>query len=267
MKRFLIALTLISAVGFFSFRTINNKYADILTALGIPPAMAKDRIGGSFIGSFFAQPSTNTYKKYPTGKRAEAVQQLGLFTKNYLLSVEFQKRYQEEIELMKPTAPKTMEERMQEQLADFRKMIKDNEESYKKVADNMKPIIESNIKGLKDYIAIYEDKNHPKHARQMQSLKMQADGDLKWYQDQVAKLEQKYPKDIKQFLKMRLQEFLNMSADVDFDAELVQDGKLKRFVKREYESKSMNWKYCFRAGKETVDAARQFAQQWLKELN
>lgn len=267
MKRFFIALTLIAAVGFFSFRTVTNKYADILSALGIPPSMAKDHISSSIIGAYFSQPSNNAYKKYPVGKRAEAVQQLGYFAKNYLLSTEFQKRYAEHFEMVKPAAPKTVEQKIEKQVADYKKMIRDNEESYKKVADNLKPVIEGNIKGLKDLLAVYEDKNHPKHAKQIETLKMGYEWELKRYQDELAALEKKYPKDIRQFIKIRLQEFLAISADVDFNAELVQDGKLKRFAKREYENKSMNWKYCFRAGKETVEAARQFAQQWLKELN
>jgi hypothetical protein len=265
MKRFLIASLLLATVGFYSFRTINDKSADILKALGIPPAMAKEKIAYSFMGSYFSSPSNSTYKTYPAGKRAEAVQQLGSFAKTYLSSAEFQKNYKEQVELMKPSKPKSVEERVAESLADFKKMLKQNEEMLKN--PQLKTAAESNLKGLKDMIATYEDKNHPKHTKQMGYIQMAYDGDMKWYNAQVAKLEAKYPADIKQFLKMRLQEFLDMSATVDFNAELKQDGKLKRFVNPAYERQSMNWKYCFRAGKETTEAARAFAQQWLKELN
>jgi hypothetical protein len=265
MKRFLIASLLLTTVGFFSFRTINDKYAEILKALGIPPAMAKEKIGYGFMGSYFSPPSNSTYKTYPAGKRAEAVQQLGYFAKTYLTSVEFQKTYKAEVEVMKPSKPKSIEERLAEQTADFKKMIKQNEEMLKN--PQLKAGAESNLKGLKDLLASYEDKNHPRHAKQMSSIQMMYDGDMKWYNAQVAKLEAKYPADIKQFLKMRLQEFLDISATVDYNAELKQDGRLKRFVNPAYERQSMNWKYCFRAGKETTEAARAFVQQWLKELN
>lgn len=265
MKRFLIASLLLTTVGFFSFRTINDKYADILKALGIPPAMAKEKIAYSFMGSYFSAPSNSTYKTYPAGKRAEAVQQLGYFAKTYLTSVEFQKMYKQEVEVMKPTKPKSVEERVAEQLADFKKMVVQNEKML--ANPQLKSAAETNLKGLKDMIATYEDKNHPKHTKQMGFIQMAYDGDMKWYNQQLAKLEAKYPSDVKQFLKMRLQEFLDISATVDYNAELKQDGRLKRFVNPAYERQSMNWKYCYRAGKETTEAARAFVQQWLKELN
>src|SRR5688572_16537137 len=267
MKRFVIALLVVVTTGFFSFRTINNKYNDILTALGIPPAMAKDNVFNSFVGGYFSQPTTKTYKTYPEGKRAGAVQQLGAFVKNYLTSVDFQKKYQENYENMKPKAPMTKEEKVQEIIAGYKKDLKESEEKLKKAPDNLKPVYEEGIRTYKKWIATYEDKNHPDHAKMMRIQQMSADGEMKYYQAKLDELDKKFPKDIKVFIKMRLEEFLKISADIDFDAELVQQGKLKKFVKPEYERKSMNWKYCFRAGKETTEAARKFAEQWLKELN
>jgi hypothetical protein len=32
------------------------------------------------------------------------------------------------------------------------------------------------------------------------------------------------------------------------------------------EAKDGYWKYCFRSGKETITAARQYAQQWLSGM-
>ena len=74
--------------------------------------------------------------------------------------------------------------------------------------------------------------------------------------------EKKAPADPNEMLKMRLQEFLDVSSTVDFSAQ-VSGG---RFVKSEYESKSPQWKMCYRAGKEVIQVAREEAQVWLKEL-
>ncbi|PWU00728.1 MAG: hypothetical protein C5B52_08405 [Bacteroidetes bacterium] len=74
--------------------------------------------------------------------------------------------------------------------------------------------------------------------------------------------EKKVPADPNEMLKMRLQEFLDVSATVDFGAQ-VSGG---RFVKSEYESKSPQWKMCYRAGKDVIQVAREEAQVWLKEL-
>jgi hypothetical protein len=38
------------------------------------------------------------------------------------------------------------------------------------------------------------------------------------------------------------------------------------FDKHGYERKDNMWKLCFRAGKETTEAGRKFAQAWLGEL-
>lgn len=72
-----------------------------------------------------------------------------------------------------------------------------------------------------------------------------------------------YPPDPIDMVKKRLTDFLEISATVDFDAE-VRDNQ---FVKEAYEKKNGWWKMCFRAGKPVIDAAREEAQKWLDELN
>ena len=39
-----------------------------------------------------------------------------------------------------------------------------------------------------------------------------------------------------------------------------------QFANPEYEKKSGQWKLCYRAGKEPVEAARAFAKEWLGEM-
>jgi hypothetical protein len=77
-----------------------------------------------------------------------------------------------------------------------------------------------------------------------------------------AENEKKYPSDPNELIKKRLTDFLAISATVDFDAE-VSSG---RFVNSEYEKKTPEWKMCYRAGKEVVEAARVEAQKWLNEV-
>ena len=72
-----------------------------------------------------------------------------------------------------------------------------------------------------------------------------------------------YPEDPTQLVREGLTRFLEISATVDFDAELT-DGH--RFKKSEYEHKPGDWKCCYRAGREVVAAAREDAQKWLAEL-
>ena len=74
--------------------------------------------------------------------------------------------------------------------------------------------------------------------------------------------EKKMPSDPNELIKKRLQEFLSVSATVNFDAKLIGT----TFADPAYESKSQQWKACYRAGREVIAAAREEAQTWLKEL-
>lgn len=74
--------------------------------------------------------------------------------------------------------------------------------------------------------------------------------------------EKRYPANANDLIRQRLKDFLAISATVDFDAKL--NGSM--FANPEYESKSGEWKMCFRAGKAVVQAAREEAEAWLKEL-
>jgi len=73
-------------------------------------------------------------------------------------------------------------------------------------------------------------------------------------------------KDPKAQLKKRLQSFLTATAEVDYDAATHSNGSFKVFDKTEYEAKPREWKLCYRAGRETGEAIRAFAESWLAEL-
>ena len=86
------------------------------------------------------------------------------------------------------------------------------------------------------------------------------------YQQELANWQREYPDDPKPIIARRLREFLALSADVDFAAELRSDGGRMLFVNPAYQAKSAQWKMCFRAGKEATTAARAAVQAWLQEL-
>ena len=100
--------------------------------------------------------------------------------------------------------------------------------------------------------------------RQMVEAQRAADQDA--YKGRLAAFEKRWPADPKTLVARRLQEFLDISADVDFDAKLVPAGKLMRFADPRYEEKPPTWKLCFRCGREAVAAAREAAQAWLKAI-
>jgi hypothetical protein len=67
-------------------------------------------------------------------------------------------------------------------------------------------------------------------------------------------------------LRKRLQTFLAATEDVDYAATTHENGSLKIFDKPEDEAKSHEWKMCYRAGRETGEAVRGVARDWLAEL-
>lgn len=88
------------------------------------------------------------------------------------------------------------------------------------------------------------------------------------YTGKLAAWEKKYPADPKAIAVLRLRGFLAESATVDYAAKtaLSKEKKKQVFVNPDYESKSLQWKMMYRAGKPAVEAARAAAQDWLKAL-
>jgi hypothetical protein len=75
--------------------------------------------------------------------------------------------------------------------------------------------------------------------------------------------ESKYPAKAGDAVKLRLQQFLDLSATVDFSARLTSG---RQFENSEYEAKSNEWKACYRAGEPVVKAAREEVEKWLRSL-
>ena len=75
-----------------------------------------------------------------------------------------------------------------------------------------------------------------------------------------------YPADPQVLVARRLREFLAMCTHVDFTAKTeIVDG-VRVFSNAAYEKKPRQWKDCFRAGPEAVNAARAAAAAWLKQV-
>ncbi len=62
------------------------------------------------------------------------------------------------------------------------------------------------------------------------------------------------------------EKFLDEMSNIDFDAALTEKNGKQLFVNPDYERKSNRWKMAFRAGKEVIEPARIFVQQWADEI-
>jgi hypothetical protein len=99
-----------------------------------------------------------------------------------------------------------------------------------------------------------------------QMVELQRAGEQEEYQKRLEAHEKRFPPNPKTVIARRLQEFLDVSKDVDFDAKLVPAGSKMRFADPRYEEKPPEWKLYYRAGRDVVAAAREAAQAWLKAL-
>jgi hypothetical protein len=100
----------------------------------------------------------------------------------------------------------------------------------------------------------------------LDEIRAERDTRQKEYDAAVAKWKQDYPDDPRPLVARRLREFLQLSADVDFNAKLKTAEGRTLFENPAYQAKSSQWKMCFRAGREATGAARAAVQAWLTEL-
>jgi hypothetical protein len=267
MKKYLALIVIIfSALAMYSFTTFNANVDDIFKTLGIPAAHAKDLVWKSFVGKNLSLPANSSIKTYPLNKRVAAVYEIGAYVKSYLISPDFKNQYQQLREERRPVAPATMQQRINAEIAEFTRALKESEEACKRVSPELKSIYEVSIKKYKQYITSLENEYDPQHSELIEGISTRYGYDMGDYVFRVRQFEKEYPADVRAFIKLRLQEFLQLSSNVDFNARLVESSGKKRFVNQTYESRPAVWKYCFRAGKESTEAARSLAKQWLKEI-
>jgi hypothetical protein len=237
----------------------------------VKPEDGNAAIQVSFFTSHFQYPSNKIIRSLTFPKRAEVAKELASYTRKYLLSPEFRKYYQNRLQAIKPEAPESKhdpDKRMKELADETRKEIKEYEQSIKETKDpNIKQILEKNLPVYKARLKSYTDPSDPAYATNRKSLEDSYKYEMDKYKQRLDQYNRDYPQDPNVMIKDRLQKFLDLSATVDFDAELKEGyGGKKIFVKPEYERKSSEWKACYRAGKETIAVVRAEAEKFLKEL-
>lgn len=208
-------------------------------------------------------------KSAPPAERI-ALLKLGVqWVKQYTAGAEFAQAYKKWREENKPTPPTekgTYSEQMKKQIEEMKRQMETMKESLKSLpADQRKSMEAALEESLKQQMALLNDKEamgqmgtmyeQEKKARQAE------------YQEKLKKWQGDFPPEPQQMVARRLQEFLQVSATVDYTAmTTTRNGRLV-FVNEGYENKPKAWKLCFRVGRETVDAARTAAAAWVAEIN
>jgi ATPase involved in DNA repair len=261
MRRYL----LIASLFLMSFMSASY-VADILKQLQIAEDEARSYIFENFQTGTLNIPYSKMVKNVAVGKRAEAVRELGDYIRKYTESAEFINAYNQQREAAKPQGAGDIKDRLQKRLEEIERDINTAETDMKSAGGDMKKLYEATIKMLKEEQKALKNPKDPMHPMYLQNLSEGGMVDEEQYEQELKNFEASWPATAKELVKIRLREFLNKTADIDFDAKLVQSGGRKKFADPRLEKKDGDWKRCFRAGKETIDAARAYAQQWLNSL-
>jgi hypothetical protein len=264
-------LCLVIAAGsllFVSYKA-EKMYADLWQQLGITKNDGTTQIRESFVFGYLQFYGARNIKKIAAGDRVAVAKDLLAFTKQYIQSEAFKKEYASLRSASKPIAPepaKTEEQIKKERIQEMKDDIAKTEKAIKTVDPSMKKIFEDNLKMQQKYLKDFEDPNNKMLKMMVKSEQGNYEYKINRFKKDMERWEESTPENPMVLVKKRLQEVLEITKDVDFDAELTEKYGKKVFVNQAYERKHSNWKYAFRAGKEITGTVRAFAEKWISEI-
>lgn len=242
--------------------------ADALSQLGVSVEVARQEvIAGVERGLVNHAVAAPTFKAASGAVRAQLAQGAIAWAKTYTASAEFQTEYAGRRNARKPVAPDFQgapEDERQRMLDDQTQDIEKSKAALASMDLEMRKQMED---AMNQAAAAMRQLDTP----EMQKMQLagirhtRAEATAK-HKETLQKWEAEYPEDPALLIARRLKTFLDISADVDYAATLEPRNGRMRFVDAAYEARSREWKLCYRAGQEAVDAARNAAAAWLKEL-
>ncbi len=260
-----ISVVMAALFSFTVYKKINEEF---LKQLGITKTDANSKITNSILGGYLDQYGVRNAKNIVSGNRTAVTKNLLVYTKQHVNTSAFTKEYNalRENQKPKPAIAQTPEDMQQQMIAQSKKGIADLEASIKKADAANKKMFEDILVTAKKRLQEAEDPNNIGIANYRKNYPALVKNFEAGNQKQLADWEIKYPANHQQFIKGRLLQFLEETKDIDYNAELFTKNGKKYFVNKAYESKGNRWKMAFRAGKEVVEPAREFVQQWIAEI-
>jgi hypothetical protein len=263
-----LAIAAIISLFLFSF-TVADKYADeFLKQLGISKMEADSKITNTLLGGSIDAYGLKNIKTLAVSNRRTITKDLLVYVKKQAASPAFVKEYiaireRNKPQLMETKTPEEFHKETIEQqkkaVADMEKIVANADASFKATYQKM---LDDGRKQLKET----EDPNNKVMKRYRQNYEANVKFTEEGNKRLLSEWESRYPANHQLYIKKRLEQFMVESADIDFNAELVEKNGKKYFVNKAYESKGHRWKMGFRAGKEVIEPARAFVQQWIAEI-
>ena len=271
MKRLLVAMLAATAFCVSAFRWLEEAPRDFLAALELGRDDAERFVFQSFWSDYVSHPTGARVKAVAMGDRPAMVQEVVQFARAYFASPQFLEAYlkiREETRPAPPTGPSSGEEMLQLMKAEMQKQIAELEAQIREATPDVKAILQETLAMMKEQQAELDDPDHPYRSPEMSAVLAEGAAlEKEDYQKRLAEWEGLYPEDPTPRIAIRLEAIMAACADVDFSAQLVDgDGGKKLFASTVYERKPAEWKACYRAGPEAVDAARSALGAWLAEI-
>ena len=241
---------------------------DQLATLGITEGRAKEAVFDSFMAdavSIAGKPAV--FIAMAPAARVALVNFALTLSRTFVESDEFKRRYADHREANGPDPlpeAQTADAIFAKQRAGFEAQVAEMRKLFDQITPEQRTTLEEGWKQMRDQLDAMEKGDKRKEIEAL--LADQRNEQVRSRQAAMTAFEKTYPADPRALVAMRLRHFLEVTADVAYDAKLVDTGKQKTFADPAFEAKPAEWKMAFRAGKPATDAARTFAQKWLADL-
>ena len=243
---------------------------DVWKQLGLTQSETNLNINTSFRNGAFYYYGAKNARNIAAGDRIAVIRDLAAYAKKYAASEEFKKSYAADRLRNKPADPWIQKISVDSikavEKARIQQGIKDAEANVNHPNPKVRNGIPYRLEALRKELAAIDDPNNRVIKIRVDGMQRSNDAAMKQYNDKMAKYDANYPADPRVMIKARLQQMLDITADVDYTAEVQQVGDYKKFTNPVYEKKPKEWKLAYRAGKAATDELRAIAQKWLLEL-
>ena len=240
-----------------------------VTRLGVAENNAHQLVLSAMRGGYgFYGNASKSFLALGPSARAMAVNDVVAWAKAYVKSDAFKQAWAKEREDAKPKAPVvsgTTDDAVKSYDAQVQKQIDDLKKAAASMQPDQRKVMEETIKQITAQMEA-SAKDPSQQALKKQAIEGERTGDQTRYQSDLKKWQEDFPVDPSPVIAQRLRDFLTMSADVNFDAKVINRDGRKYFADEQYEHKPEEWKICFRAGREATSAARSAATAWLAQL-
>ena len=271
LKAMSICAFLLLVLGVSVSLTTKRILGDVWQQLGVKQEDGNLDIYFSLTGTYLEYKVKNA-KNISQKDRIAIINQLVAYAKKYVSSPEFKKRYNNDRKMSIPVKPALQKINVDSIQALAKKEVEQEIRGTEAAANSpnskVRNAVPYRLEALKKEMKAVEDGTSPRIQQKVKSMERLNQIYLDKYNSDLTKLERNFPENPQDLIKRRLQDLLNLTAEVDYKAETIVDPKTgwTVFVNPENEHKSTDWKLAFRAGKETTDIVRAAAQKWLSDI-